>query len=252
MTKGLWVYCPSPMFVSKNRHFPILLHFFVSVPFLEQFPSRPPSSQFFSFFSFSNLHPQPCFHKSYPQFKTFLNIRAVPGSAVFCSNAVLITIPSSSIHFFSFFDMLPSAPTTTGMTYLVFLPWSLFYITQNLHFFIFSNTVLSNFHFHHTIFHFSSGCISCTISSELFLQHYHAFSCAPFVPTFCIRSQCKILFHFLVTHSTKWWLGCFIYLVFHIVCSKCLFLCSTQNGFCFNFQVSFSQLGPCFFFICCF
>ena len=85
-------------------------------------PIPPPSCQFFSFFSFSNLHPQPCFHKSYPQSKTFLNIRAAPGSAVFCSNAMLITIPSSSIHFFSFFDMLPSAPTTTGMTYLVFLP----------------------------------------------------------------------------------------------------------------------------------
>ena len=48
----------------------------------------------------------------------------------------------------------------------------------------------------HTISHFCSGCISYTISTELFLQHYHAFSCTPFVLTFYICSQWKILFHF--------------------------------------------------------
>ena len=58
---------------------------------------------------------QPC----YPQSKTFLNIKAVPSKAVFCSNAVLITSPSFSMHFFSFFDVLPSAPSTTGMTLIL-------------------------------------------------------------------------------------------------------------------------------------
>ena len=59
MTKGLWVYCPSPMFVSKNPHFPILLDFFVSVPFLEQFPSCPPVASFFRFFLFQISTPNP-------------------------------------------------------------------------------------------------------------------------------------------------------------------------------------------------
>ena len=58
----------------------------------------------------------------------------------------------------------------------------------------------------------------------------------------------RYCFTFLVIHSTKWRLGCFIYLVFHIVCLHCLFLRSTQHGFFFNFQVSFSQPVPCFFF----
>lgn len=54
---------------------------------------------------------------------------------------------------------------------------------------------------------------------------------------------------FLVTHSTK---CCFVYLVFHIVCSQCLFLSHTQQGFHLNFQVSFSQPFPCVYFISCF
>ena len=68
-------------------------------------------------FSQKNLPPSnPVFHQPYSQSKTFLNMRPVPGSAIFCSNAVLITTPSSSMQFSSFFDLLPSAPTTTGMT----------------------------------------------------------------------------------------------------------------------------------------
>ena len=59
------------------------------------------------FFSFIRS-PQPHFHKPYAQSKTFLSMQAVPNSAVFCSSAVLITTPSSSVHFFSFFDVLPS------------------------------------------------------------------------------------------------------------------------------------------------
>ena len=48
----------------------------------------------------------------------------------------------------------------------------------------------------HCIFHFFLGCIAHIISNELFLQHYRAFSCTPFVPTFHIHSQYEILFHF--------------------------------------------------------
>ena len=65
--------------------------------------------------------PHPHFHKTYLQSKTFLNIRAAPSKAVFCSNAVLITTPSSSIQFFSFFDVLPSAPTTTGIALMLLM-----------------------------------------------------------------------------------------------------------------------------------
>ena len=112
MTKGLRVYCPSPMF-PKTCLF-ILLHSFSPVQFLQQFPSPYPFATFF-FFCFLNS-PQPRSHKPYPQYKTFLNIQAAPSSAAFCNNAVFLTTPSSSMHFFSFFDVLPSDPTTTGMT----------------------------------------------------------------------------------------------------------------------------------------
>ena len=70
-----------------------------------------------------------------------------------------------------------------------------------------------------------------------------------FVPTFRIRQQYEICFTFHVTHSTKWWLGCFVYFVFPIVFSNCLFLRSTQHDFCFNFHVNFSHSVPCLFFI---
>ena len=102
--------------VFKNLHFPILLHSFLSVQFLEQLPSSFP----FATFVFFSKSPT-CFHKSYLQSKTFLNVWAVPSSAVFCSNAVLTTAPSSSMHFFSFFDVLPSTPTTTGMTLMLLM-----------------------------------------------------------------------------------------------------------------------------------
>ena len=105
MTKGLWIYCPSPMF-SKTCTFPyfyILPHLF---SFWNNFPAPPHSPLFFSFFKSS---PQPCFHKPHPQSRIFLNIRAVPSSAVFCGKAMVITTPNSSMNFFSFFDMLPSA-----------------------------------------------------------------------------------------------------------------------------------------------
>ena len=81
-------------YVFKNLYHPILLHYLSSVQFLEHFPSPSPFSIFFFFFSFA--FPQPCFHKPNPQYKTFLKIRVVLSSAIFCSNDVLITTPSSS------------------------------------------------------------------------------------------------------------------------------------------------------------
>ena len=118
MTKGLWVCCPSPM-LSKKQYFPILLHSFLPALFLEQSPPFLPYLPVCHFFFFIKS-PQPRSHKSYLRSKTFLNIRAVPSSAVFCSNTVLVTTPSS-IHFLSFFDVLPSALTTTGMTLMLLI-----------------------------------------------------------------------------------------------------------------------------------
>ena len=90
--------------VFKNLYVPILLHSFSPVQSL---------GQLFS--------PSLSFHKSYLQSKTFLNMRAVRSGAVFCSNAVLIRTLSSSMHFFSFFNVLPSAPTTTRMTLMLLM-----------------------------------------------------------------------------------------------------------------------------------
>ena len=55
---------------------------------------------------------------------------------------------------------------------------------------------------------------------------------------FTFAHSMKYCFNFLVTHSTKRWLGFFIYLVFHIVSSNYLSMRSTQRGFRFNFQVT--------------
>ena len=101
--------------------------------FWNPFPPPPPSppfspspSPFPTFFSL----PHPRFHKPYPQSKTF-NIRALPSGAVFCSNAVLITTPSSFMQYFGFFDVLPSAPTTSGMT-LMLLMFHIFFFDFSL------------------------------------------------------------------------------------------------------------------------
>ena len=115
MTKGLWVYCPSTMF-SKTCTF---LYFYILSCLFSFWNNFPPPSHLPLLFFFSKS--PTCFHKSYLQSKTFLNVWAVPSSAVFCSNAVLTTAPSSSMHFFSFFDVLPSTPTTTGMTLMLLM-----------------------------------------------------------------------------------------------------------------------------------
>ena len=117
-----------------------ILHFLHPVHFLEQLPSPSPSPFAHLPLFFKIKSPQPCFHKSYLESKTFVNIRAVPSKAVFYSNAVLITTPSSSMHFSSFFDMLPNAPNTTGMT-LMLLMFHILLIS------IFSSWYLSIFYF---------------------------------------------------------------------------------------------------------
>ena len=104
-------YCPSPIF---SKTCTLFLRSFSPVQFLGQFPSPSPFAHLP--FVFSIKSPQLSLCKSYLQSKTFLNVRAAPSRDVFCSNAVLITTPSSSMHFVSFFDVLPDAPTTTGMT----------------------------------------------------------------------------------------------------------------------------------------
>ena len=119
MTKGLWIYCPSPMFSKACTFLYFYILFFLTCSVFGTICLPFPICPFATFLI--KPSPQARFHKSYPQFKTFLNIRAVPSSAVFCSNTVLITTPSSSMHFFSFFDVLPSAPTTTGMTVMLLM-----------------------------------------------------------------------------------------------------------------------------------
>ena len=108
MTKGLWVYCPSPMFSKTCTFLYFFTFFFTSSVFgTISFP-RPSCHYFFLQIPPSNPVSTNLTHN--------LNLRVVPSSAVFCSIIVLIITPSSSMHFLSFFDVLPIAPTTTGMT----------------------------------------------------------------------------------------------------------------------------------------
>ena len=71
-----------------------------------------------------------------------------------------------------------------------------------------------------TIFHFFSGCVSHTISNYScnIMSSLVLVLCQLFPSCHNIRYR----FTFRVTHSTKWLLGSFIYLAFHIVCSNCL------------------------------
>ena len=121
MTKGSWVYCPSPMF-SKTCTFLYICILSYLFSFLELFSSPSPFPIFFFL-----LPPPPLFPQIYLESKIFLNIQAVP-SVVFCSNAVLITTLSSSIQFFSFLDALPSALAPPGMT-LMFLMFHILLIS---------------------------------------------------------------------------------------------------------------------------
>ena len=113
-------------------------------------------------------------------------------------------------------------------------------IPQNIHFVIFNNTFWSMFIPFFTSFQvvFPSK-FPMNYSCNIIVSSLVLLLCQLFTFTHNMR----YCFTFLVTHSTKSLLGCFIYLVFHIVCSNCLFLCGTQHGFRFNFQVSFSHVS---------
>ena len=61
-------------------------------------------------------------------------------------------------------------------------------------------------------YHFSFLCrlyFPHNFQLQLFLQHYCAFSCTPFVPTFHINSQYEILFHFSCNTFYKVLIGLF-------------------------------------------
>ena len=105
--------------------------------------------------------PNPCFYKPYLQSNTFLNIRDILSSVVFCSNAVLIITPSSSMELFSFFDVLHSVLTATGMT-LMLLMFHILLIS------LFSFWYLSIFSFSFLLTLMSPG-IAISIMTQLFL-----------------------------------------------------------------------------------
>ena len=117
----------------------------------------------------------------------FIYLLSFPSPQTRFSNVVLITTPIFSKHFFNFFNVLTSAPTTTGMT-----KSSLLHFPQHL---------LDHVH---TIFQFFSDCISHIIPNELSLQHY-----IPFVPTFHICQQYGILFDFSYDTYYKLVIGLF-------------------------------------------
>ena len=100
------------------------------------------------------------FQKPYPQSKTFFNVRTVLSSADFCSNAVLITIPSSSKHFFSLFDVLSNVPITSGMTLMILM----FHI---LSISLFSSWYLSIFSFSFLLTLMSPG-LAISVMAQLF------------------------------------------------------------------------------------
>ena len=112
-----------------------------------------------------------------------------PFSSWFFSNlsfSFSLTLMSPDIPISIMAQLLSFLFTTTISGFLALISVKLDHnIPQHLHFFISNNTFWSMF-----IPFFTR------IFNELFLQHYHAFSCIPFGPTFCIHSQYNILFHF--------------------------------------------------------
>ena len=104
-----------------------------------------PICPFDTFFPFVKSA-QPCFHKSYPQSKTFHNIWAVPISAAFCSNAVLITTPSSSMYFFQFlwfstkcpfFDLPSLICHQVLLMFHIFFYFSIYFLVSLIFFLLF-------------------------------------------------------------------------------------------------------------------
>ena len=145
MTKGLWVYCLSPMF-SKTCTFLYFFTFFFTCSVFGTISFPLPSCHYFTILFFKS--PIPPYNPVSTNLIHNLNLRVVPSSAVFCSIVVLIITPSSSMHFLSFFDVLPSAPTTTGVT-LMLLMFHILLISLfnswclSIYYFSFSQTLMS-------------------------------------------------------------------------------------------------------------
>ena len=152
-------------------------------------PSPPPFSHFFL--------PHHCPLKLYPQSKTFLDVEAVPNSAAFCSKSVLIET-SSSMQAFSFFDVLTSAPTTTGMALMLLMFHSLLIS-------LFSSLYLSNFFL---LFFASSYVCRCSNinygTTSVILIHYNNiwFSCLDLSVT--LDHNIPQNLHFFIFNNTFW------------------------------------------------
>ena len=188
--------------------------------------------------------PHPHFHKPYSQSKTFLNIQAVFFFSSLFLNFFVLTLMSPGTAILIIAQPLPFLFTTTNIWFPCFdLSVRLDHdISQNLHFLILNNIFWSMFIPFFTSFQVIFPTqFPMNYSCNIILPSPVLLLCQLFIFTHNIR----YCFTFLATHSTKWWFGCFVYLVFHVVCLNCLFL----QAFHFNFQVSFSQPVLRFFFI---
>ena len=123
----------------------------------------------------------------------------------FCSNAMHITTPRSSLHFFSFFDVLPSAPTTTGMT-LMLLMFQILFISLfrswylSIFFFCFSLTLMSPHVAISIMAQLLSFLFTTTISGFLALislSHWIITSHKIFTSSFSTTSSGGCSYHFL-------------------------------------------------------
>ena len=155
MNKSLWVFCPFP--VLKKPVFSCNFTFFLTCSVFGTI-YLPLSICHFFFFIKS---PQPRFHKSYPQSKTFLNTQVAPSRAVFCSqgdnlsNLMLITAFVQDLQVTGSLepDVSMYSNINYGTTFLILIHYNSTWfscldlsvtldhnISQNLRFFIFKNT----------------------------------------------------------------------------------------------------------------
>ena len=117
-----------------------------------------------------------------------------------------ITTPRSSLHFFSFFDVLPSAPTTTGMT-LMLLMFQILFISLfrswylSIFFFSFSLTLMSPHVAISIMAQLLSFLFTTTISGFLALislSHWIITSHKIFTSSFSTTSSGACSYHFLL------------------------------------------------------
>ena len=184
----------SNSYVFKNVYLPILYILSHLFRFWNPFLPPPPSPAFL-------FLPHPRFHKLYKQSKSSLNSCAFSSSAVFCSNAALITTPSSSVKFFSFFYVLPSGPNTTGTTLMLLM----FHILLILLISFFSSRYFSIFVFSFFTNSYVSRYSSISYGTTSFiLVHYNNiwFPCLDLCITLDHSIQQNL--HFFVFSNTIW------------------------------------------------